>query len=415
MQLLDSRRRLVMAAVAAALVISVGACAPTTETPSATPGGSPGASANPTAGPSSSPAPTPSASPSTGARTDPVAGFRTRFAGGFAAEADITGELTIGGIAYPITGSYQVRGGDNHLVMNLPGAPTTETLAVGGVSYERRGGLWFERPASPGAASGGLASAMRAVLDVRDAGVVARDGGSLHHLVPRTAAPLPLSTLGIANASDDGSVSIEFFVEDDGTLRVMALGATWTPTGSTEPVSMSIEYAFGNIGGAISIERPDRTWATFSSKRFAYSLAYPSDWEPQTGRRKNDPDVLVTAGEAGVYVYRTPSEGYSLNALTSDYVAQIKRNGAKATIVSNRPAAIDGEKARRVEWTAVFDGRRSWGLDAVVVRGRFVYVFDYAMLTKPTAADRADFDAIVSTIDLTAGNATGSSATLSAA
>jgi hypothetical protein len=34
-------------------------------------------------------------------------------------------------------------------------------------------------------------------------------------------------------------------------------------------------------------------------------------------------------------------------------------------------------------------------------------VVEYATLTKPTASDRADFESIVSTIDLTASDATG--------
>jgi hypothetical protein len=101
----------------------------------------------------------------------------------------------------------------------------------------------------------------------------------------------------------------------------------------------------------------------------------------------------------GVLVWRFATKGLTLNEITSGYVRQIKR-GSKGSVASNNAATVDGSKARRLEWTAVFDGTREYETEVVVVRGKHVYFIMYGRSEKLTDADRALVDAFLSTVDL---------------
>ena len=56
--------------------------------------------------------------------------------------------MTVGTATYAFTGTSQIDGQDNHqtITIAIPGATQrTETLTLDGVTYENRGGLWFEK------------------------------------------------------------------------------------------------------------------------------------------------------------------------------------------------------------------------------------------------------------------------------
>ena len=360
-----------------------------------------------------SPGPTPAATP----RADAAKPFLSILTSDtFAARAAISGELTLGPTAYPIAGTFEVHGADNRqaLTVSIPGAmQTSESVRVGGVSYVRRGGLWFETPAAgAGAGSGDLASAFRTMLDVTDTGSELKDGRELHHLVPRSGTSIPLSAIGTKDPAGDGVVSIEFYVEDDGTPVVMVIDATWTQVDGTtrQPASMTIEYRFSDVGSSIAIGAPEQVWSTFTSKRFGYTMAYPADWDAQQSPKKGEDDSFYSAVDTGVFVNRLPTGGHSLNAITAAYAKHIRSTGSKASVTSNKAATVDGSKARRLEWTAIYKGTRSWNIEVLVVRGKNVYFVLYESMATLTPADRATFDAYLSTLDLPGASAATSSA-----
>jgi hypothetical protein len=61
---------------------------------------------------------------------------------------------------------------------------------------------------------------------------------------------------------------------------------------------------------------------------------------------------------------------------------------------------VDGTRARRLEWTNVYKGTRNWFIEVVVVRGRYVYFFEYTALEKPTQADKDLFDVFQKSVRL---------------
>jgi hypothetical protein len=324
----------------------------------------------------------------------------------FRANASVKGEMTIGSVTYPFEGEATIDGRDNHqtIIVSIPGAPErTETMTVGGIRYANRGGLWFEDPKAEASGPGtDFSSVPKSLLDVIDAGVVTKGGQSLHHLKSRQDAPIPVSAIGMADPGGDGTATFDFYVRSDGTLAVLAMNAKWTAVdgSSRTPVRMTLDYTFSDVGGPVAIERPGQVWTTFTSKRFKYSIALPADWEAEqsTGRKK--PDILLGAKSAGVSVYRFPTQGASLNNGTSAYVDDLKRSKTKAKVTVNKATTVDGSRARRLEWTNVYKGTRYWMIDVVVVRGRYVYFFEYTSSEKTAKADRDLFDGFVNSVTL---------------
>lgn len=332
-----------------------------------------------------------------------LSAFKKIMGSAFRGNASLTGEMTVGSATFPITGTSAFSGPDNHATMTIAitGAPRrSETLSVGGVSYIKQGGHWFQKPAPAAGsrAASSLSQVLQSALDVSDVGIEVRNGQALHHLKPRGNAAIPISAIGVNDPGGDGTMAFEFYVRDDGTPVVMAITAAWTDVNGSvrQPVTMHIDYTFSSVGGQIDIAPPLAVWATFTSKRFGYTVAYPSDWDTYPSRGKKKPDALESAELTGMYVYRYPTDGATLNSATSGYVIELKRTKAKVT--SNKPTKIAGLRARRLEWTQVYQGTREWNIEAIVVRGKYVYFFEYGSLAKTTDADRTLFNDLISSV-----------------
>ena len=205
----------------------------------------------------------------------------------------------------------------------------------------------------------------------------------------------------MADPGGDGTVTFDFYARDDGTPVVMAMNAKWTAVdGSARtPVRMTLDYTFSNVGGQVDIARPAQVWTTFTSKRFKYSIALPSDWEAEQSKGKKKPDILLSAEQAGVYVYRFPTDGArsTTSRLDTSMSSGIEDEGQG-----------DLEQGRHGRWitrpAAGMDerlpGDPHWNIDAVVVRGKYVYFFEYSSLEKPTKADRDLFDSFIKSVTL---------------
>ena len=327
--------------------------------------------------------------------SDVAALFRKTMDGRFSADATIAGKITLGSMTFTCDGSATFDGPDSHQVLTIAGATgsdRTETLSSGGVKYTKRGEVWFEDAKTNTSSGPGsdFSSALRSALDVVDRGVETKSGRSLHHLTSRRGTPIPMAAVGMADPAGDGTLTIEFYVEDDGTPVIMAMAAAWTAVdgSSRTPARMTLEITFSNVGGRVVIERPAQVWTTYTSKRFGYRVSYPADWETEPSTGSKEPDVLLSADDSGLAVYRAATRGYSLNQMTSGYIDALKRSRTKAKVTSNTATTIDGLRARRLEWTNVYKGDRTWNIEVVVVRGKWAYYFEYTTYEKTTAADR---------------------------
>ncbi len=383
----------IVLAVLVAIVLA--ACtAPAASGPGVGPGGSPSIDAAPD---TSSPIPT--------EPPDVVARFRAVIGDpGFSARVTITGEIAIGDRLYPITGTAAFSGADHQesMAMLAPGAEMAdEARTVDGVRYERRDGLWFQM--SPGTSDGpGDTNPAAALYDIVDLGIVTRKGRALHHLTARDADGVPLSAFGVADPTGDGAVAVDFYVTGDGTPVAMVIEAAWTAlVGETpEAATMTIEYAYRDVGGPVLITTPEQVWTTFTSDRYGYVIAYPLDWEVAPSPGGYEPDTLDSAAGIDLWVWRHPTGGDSLDQLASGYVGWLESPDVRGDVTANEATTLDGERARRLEYTVVADGIRQWEQAVMVVRGDSAYCFALCVLHELTEADRSLFDQMLSTVDL---------------
>ena len=112
---------------------------------------------------------------------------------------------------------------------------------------------------------------------------------------------------------------------------------------------MTVDYTFSNVGGR-GRRTPAQVWTTFTSKRFKYSIALPSDWEAEQSKGRKKPDDLLSADDRRVR-HPLPDQAPRSTSGTSGYVDDLKRTKTKAKVTSNKAATVDGLRARRVEWS----------------------------------------------------------------
>src|SRR6266508_4531191 len=102
--------------------------------------------------------PAPTLLPTPSPTADVSKAFLAALAGG-RFSARISGQVQIGSLSAPVSGTYEANAGDVHqkLTIDLPGNPqTTESLTIDGVSYVLREGRWFPKPAGGSSDSSAL-------------------------------------------------------------------------------------------------------------------------------------------------------------------------------------------------------------------------------------------------------------------
>jgi hypothetical protein len=364
---------------------------------------SPVASPAPTSAASVTPSARPSAQPSP--RVDVVEAFRSKMAGTRSFEATIVGAVTFGGsTSVPVSGTLQVAGADSHQVMSFmpAGEPqTTETIKVDGKTFTRRGEAWFATPPSSSGANGGLDDAFTsAMTGLIDLGSVSREGETFHRLGPASGTPIPMASFGAAPAgTKDAVMTIEFLVKDDGTPAVITIDGNWMQKigKSDAQALMHLEFAL-DLAQKVTVTEPSPIWVTGTSKRFGYRVAYPSEWDVELARKTSDGDYYYGLDGEAFAVTRTTKCHCTLNA-TAIALNRYQRQHVKGfRVVRNSTSRVAGQRARVVESRGTYEGGRSWDLTYLVVRGTYLYVFDYSASHPLKAADRAMAQQLIGSI-----------------
>jgi hypothetical protein len=384
--------------VAALLIgLLVSACSSgATAAPSPSPSPSPVSS--PTAPSSPSPTPAPSA-------IDVAAAFIKALANpGLSAKLEVTGTLTLGKLEFPVTGAMSVQGHDSQssMTIGVPGAPqVAESVRVGGESYARAApGPWLRKGTESSDAS--LSDALAGLLNASDAGVVTKNGRQLHHIVPAAGFSIPPSALGMTNpAIRNPTVTIDFYADDNGQPAIMAIAAGWTQAvgAQTLPVTMLLDMAFQDFGTVITIEAPSDVWTTFTSKRFGYSVAHPSDW---TVDEAESDDEYGPAGQRVVFVAPQDVGAITLGTFRDGLVASYKTQLGVAKPESDTETKIGGQEARLITYHFTNEaGQKLVVYDTLTLRdgkGWEVFLLD---LAGNEGADKAVSDAFVATFAFT--------------
>jgi hypothetical protein len=321
----------------------------------------------------------------------------------FQSRITVTGVTEVAGIQMPMEGLLEVRPGATHSVMQIAtpsGSQVTEQIVTGGRTYELQQGVWFDTgPANTGS---DLGNAIRELGGFRDTGVGARNGVDLHHMELPANATLPASAIGL---DDPGLskvvISVEGWATADGKPAILAIAATWVQAvgeASTE-AQMTMELAFKGV--SVTIRAPEDLWVRYTSKAHKYAVAYPAEWDVDKGTAKKA-DFFNSWDGSWYGASRAKRRGFSLNQIVSATARDLGDvTGLKgAKLDANKPAKVDGVKARRLTFHGTYAGDRMWAVMVLVVKGDYVYVIEYYLYQKPTEELLTQFDTCLGTFDI---------------
>jgi len=309
----------------------------------------------------------------------------------FAVEAEITGSIEIGQGEGTIGGSMTSGANANHLVLEItmPGqtSQVTETILVGGKTYDREGDLWFEGSAQ--SSNDAFTSALGDLGSLRVAGTVERDGDQLNRLVTAGSASLDAASLGFTDPSvSEFEARVEFFATDEGTPAGLILSAAWEQdvNGERMGATMTLDYTFTSIGRPVDIAAPEEVWVKFTSEDFGYRMAYPSTWDflhiaadgenPATDAFLAPTTIGPVVKEINVYHYPDLEAGIVPNAwfresgllleeawgTSLETSEAIEVNGIAAQLFTLHGTSFDGH-ATYFQEVALFDGSVAWDID----------------------------------------------------
>lgn len=162
-------------------------------------------------------------------------------------DGTIAATFVIGSSKSPVTGTFQVKGGDSQASISskiLGTAVTYDSIVVGDWSYSRtNGGQWTRSPASGKTLQGFVSSGLFLI----DEGVETRFGSQLHHLSVEAVSGVDPSAFGITAGPDQENLtlqSLSFWVADDGTPAGLSIRASFDQkifgTRSHETVTLDI-------------------------------------------------------------------------------------------------------------------------------------------------------------------------------
>ena len=383
---MDATRR---AGAALALALALGGC--TTGTPSSAPTlpGEPSA-ANSAAAPSSTPGP------------DVGTLLAEQFGKVTSGATTMTGTLLVGDRQATLTASGVFNGPDStqSISTTFGGVATTQQSAtVAGRRYLQVGdGPWLSDESSGGKGDRLNAELKLAIAAGRDldAGVA----GAASHTIEAADRPFDPAIMGFGAGASPGKATFTFEARPDGTPVSVGIAATWRQASGPTSVDASLELTltFTGLNSSPRIAAPADVWERFSSKRWAFAGAYPSDFDLTS---EGEYDLLVGADGTFVTLARGSNEGSGLNVLANGEVALLKQM-LRTKAVANDAIAVGGLKGRLLsaKGTSRALGGKVIVYEAIAVQGKFAYVFLWVSAAGTEATSLATFRQLVSAITI---------------
>ena len=388
---MGSMRRVGIGLIAAALVLA--ACqpaAPATTAPSSVAIASPQAPASPSAAPS----------------PDVAELLAARLAALTSGEQRLTGTFRAGDLQATFEGSQSVNGPDTSSTLSttVAGIVTTEQhVKVAGARYVQRGaGPWLvdTAPVSSGDFSSGMKKALDAATDL-DA---ASPDAMTHHLQSKVESFDPVAFgFGSIGQAAIGTATYTFAAKTDGTPVSVQIEAAWkqSASGGTIDATLDLTIEFSKLDNRPVIARPSNVWTVYVSSVDHYSIAHPDDFDH---RRDGSTDYFVAPDSKHVaYVLRDKLQaGATLNLVAGNELTAIKKLlGAKTG--TNDPVSIAGFTGRllTVAGASKAYGGKVVSYEAVLVKGKLVFVVGFIAPAGNAAAERVTMDALLATFRAT--------------
>ena len=370
-------------AILITLAIVLGGCSPSA------PASAPAATVTPTPSPAVL---APSATPG----PDVAALLADRYAAVTSGELTLEGTLVIGTTQATFRGASRSNGPDeaSTLTMIVGGRASTEQrVRLAGTRYVQRGnGPWLLDTNAPSGSDleGALKAALKAAKDL-DAGKL----GAANHRVVAANQPFDPANFGFTAPSAKGTATYSFLAKADGTPVSVIIAATWRqPSGEqTVDASLDLTLTFGRLNTKPAIAAPTPVWQAFVSDRWAYSVAYPSDYDYS---KDKEADYFLAPSFGLVSVARVDSAGYTLNEFAQAALAESKK-ALNAKTATNQAATLGGVKARLLTVGGTNAGVKVTTFEVLAVKGKYVYDMVWFSEAGDEAAALATFTQMMST------------------
>ena len=368
-------------------LLAIGACQPNSTTPGPNPSEAAAASVAPTEVPSATPA-------------DVTKLFLAQIVGATKGQLTLTGSLELGSQIGDVGGSLTYVGGDSDQTTTITIAgvvTTTHNIHVAGVGYTQNGtGPWF-KDLKPPATGGDLVSVLKALASLVDKGVETHDGVQAHRIELGAGTTISAAAFGLTDpAMQSPTVALVFYAADDGKPIAIVVTITWTQAvnGTPIPVKMTMDLAYTQIGGSLSVSVPDHVYQRFTSTRYHYALAYPDDWDADTSNKGFDAfnapaDDFMTAN-------RTKVSGVKLNTFTTALISYEKSH-FHWTFNSNVGITFGGVKARLLTFHYTSGGKKLVIYQVVALKGGYAYAVNWGSPAGHEADDLATFKQVLAT------------------
>jgi len=370
-----------------AVVLVMAACQSNPATP-ATSAGPTSAVASPTAAATEAPSPTPDVSQL----------FSAQMLTATKAQMTLTGTFNVGEQIGDVSGQLTFVGGDSDQSMTISIAgstSTTHSIHVGSDGFTKVGdGPWFKDLVAPKAGQD-VRSVLKALTSLVDKGVEQHDGVAAHRLELATGTVVTPAQFGLSDPRIvSPTINLVFYADDTGKPLAMVVTVAWSQTvnGTAVPVTMTVDFAFTQLGGALTVAPPDNVWNVYTSTRYHYRMGYPSDWT--TYLKDKTYDYFNSATGAFAFATRTSSKGFSLNAIASSEVS-VDKAKLHATGVTNVAYKLAGAPARLITFHATINGTKSVVYEVIAVKSGYAYDVAWISPTGHEAVDLATFKAMV--------------------
>jgi hypothetical protein len=316
----------------------------------------------------------------------------------------ISGTLTSGTVAVPISGTLKIAGSDSQSTMTLevPGdTQTTESIHVGTAEWNRSsGGPWVANP-EPADRSKSLSAFLRTLTTLEDRGSEMRDGRQLHRLVPPPSVSVSPDALGFTDPGVlDATVAVTFWSEDDGTPAAWSFALTWTQVdgAASVPASLALDLDLSGLGRPATVEAPADAWERFTSTSLGYSMAHPAGWTVSEGDGR---DVYKVDGTPYVTVAPQGLPGHTLDKFRSELIAANQQD-LKAKPETDEAIVLDGQPGRLLTYHFTnADGVDVYLVDAIAMNGDTGWEIYFTQRAGSEKEDTPVFRAMLSTFAFT--------------
>jgi hypothetical protein len=350
--------------------------------------------------------PQPSTSPTVTPPLDVAKLLAARLAAITSGEQRLTGTFRAGDVQATFEGTQSFNGPDTSSTLSttVAGIVTTEQhVKVVGTRYVQRGvGPWLVDTAA--GSSSDFSGALKKALDsATDLDATSPDA-TTHHLQSKvqTFDPMAFGFASIGQAAI-GMATYAFAAKADGTPVSVRIEAAWNQAAGATTIDATLDLTieFRTLDNRPSIARPSNVWTVYESSGEHYSIAHPDDFDRT---REGSSDYFVGPDQKHVaYVYRDKLQaGATLNLVAGNELRAIKKLlGAKTA--TNDPVSIAGFTGRLL---TIAGANKAYGgkvvsYEAILVRGKLVFVVGFIAPAGNDAAERATMDALLATFRAT--------------